>query len=105
VGWDEFIKAERERLRERRRGKLRRALGVEQLDRVGEKDRLRAEQGLVALKGAGGRISCEHIDRLGPQHREFMLAAERVEVEWLKERVMLLREGGAAPPPIPEHLR
>jgi len=42
---------ERKRLRERREGKLRRALGrplpgesVEQLDRIGEHDRLMAEQ-------------------------------------------------------------
>ena len=65
------MQMERTQLRERREGKLRRALGpplpgesVEQLDRIGNQDRLRAEQGLVAVVGESGRISYKHIDDL-----------------------------------------
>lgn len=66
------MEMERKRLQDRRQGKLRVALGVplpgetaEQLDRIGERDRIRAERGLVAVKGAGGRIYYKHIDDLG----------------------------------------
>jgi hypothetical protein len=65
------MQMERKRLSENRQGKLRRALGVplpgessEQLDRVGEQDRRRAEQGLVPLMGEGGKIFYKHIDDL-----------------------------------------
>ena len=101
---------ERKRLRERREGKLRRALGgplpgesVEQLNRIGEHDRSMAEQGLVAIK-EGGRISYKHIDDLGPPDMRFVTAAEWVEVGWLKERVERKKRGAEAPP-IPTHLR
>jgi hypothetical protein len=72
MGWDGFMQMERTKLRERCEGKLRRALGrplpgesVEQLNRIGEHDRRRAEQGLVAIK-EGGKISYMHIDDLSP---------------------------------------
>jgi hypothetical protein len=64
MGWDGFMEIERTKLKERSEGRLRRALGMplpgeskEQLDRIGEDDRRRAEQGLVFIKGEGGRIS------------------------------------------------
>ena len=49
-----FHAMERRQLTERREGKYRRALGmpdesVEELDRLGEEDRMRAEQGLVGV--------------------------------------------------------
>ena len=101
---------ERKRLWERREGKLRRALGrplpgesVEQLDRIGEHDRLMAEQGLVTIK-EGGRISYKHIDDLNPLDMRFVTAAARVEVGWLKERLER-RKRGAEAPPIPTYLR
>src|SRR5215211_1260133 len=57
--WQEFMSLEHRRLDERREGKLRRALGdplpgetKEQLERIGERDRLMARHGLVALVGA-----------------------------------------------------
>ena len=100
----------RTKLRERREGKLRRALGrplagesSEQLDHIGGQDRSRAEQGLVSIK-EGGRISYKHIDDLSPLDMRFVTAAERVEVEWLKERVERIKQGAEAPP-IPTHLR
>jgi hypothetical protein len=51
---EDFMQLERRRLRERREGKLRRALGmpdvsVVELDRLGEEDRMKAEQGLVVV--------------------------------------------------------
>src|SRR5829696_3174038 len=109
MGWDGFMEMERRKLRERREGKLRRALGrplpgesSEQLDRIGGLDRSRAEQGLVSIK-EGGRISYKHIDDLSPLDMRFVTAAERVEVGWLKERVER-RKRGASAPPIPPHL-
>jgi hypothetical protein len=110
MSWEGFMQMERRRLRERREGRLHRALRVallgetvEQLDRIGEHDRLRAEQGLVPIK-EGGRISYKHIDDLSPLDMRFVTAAERVEVGWIRERVER-RKRGAEAPPIPTHLR
>ena len=104
------MEMERKRHRERSEGKLRRALGrplpgesVEQLNRIGEHHRRRAEQGLVAIK-EGGKISYMHIDDLSPLDMRFRTAAERVTVEWLKERVERSKRGAEAPS-IPKHLR
>ena len=111
MGWDGFMQMERTKLRERSEGRLRRALGMplpgeskEQLDRIGEDDQRRAEQGLVFIKGEGGRISYKHIDDLGPHDMRFVTAAEWVEVGWLQERMERRKRGGEAPP-IPTHLR
>jgi hypothetical protein len=102
---------EHTQLRERCEGKLRAALGVplpgetvELLDRIGAQDRRRAEQRLVAVVGEGGKISYKHIDDLGTLDMRLRIAAERVTVEWLKERVKRRREGAEAPT-IPYHLR
>ena len=71
MGWQEFMRMERRRLNERREGKLRRALGdplpdetVEQLERIGEGDRVRAGQGFVAVVREDGRASYRYIDAL-----------------------------------------
>jgi hypothetical protein len=53
----------------------------EQLDRIKEKDRRRAEQGLVPLMGEGGTIYYKHIDDLGRLDMNSRTAAERVTVE------------------------
>jgi|SRR5215218_7090629 len=111
MGWEELMQMERRQIRERREGKLRRALGValpgesvEGLDLLGEQDQLGAEQGLVPIMGEGGRIHYKHIDNLTTLDRDFRIAAERVEVAWLKERVERRKQGVEAPP-IPSHLR
>jgi hypothetical protein len=111
MGWEGFMKMERDKLRERRQGKLRRALGVplpgessEQLHRIAQRDRLRAAQGLIALKGEDGAIYYKYLDNLGKRDMEFVTAAERVEATWLRERVERMRKGGDAPP-VPPHLR
>jgi|SRR5918998_5121685 hypothetical protein len=99
MSWEGFMQMERTRLRERCEGKLRKTLGrslpgesVVQLDQIGEKDRLRAEQGLVALKGKGGRISYKHLDDLSSLDMRFRTAAERVEVGWVIERLERRRQ-------------
>jgi len=111
MGWEGFMQMERRRLRERREGKLRRALGVtlqgesvEELDRLGEEDRLRAEQGLVPVVVEGGKIFYKHIDALSRVDMHFRTAAERVEVAWLKDHVER-RKRGADSPTFPYHLR
>jgi len=110
MGWQEFMRMERRRLHERREGKLREALGeplsgetVELLERIGEEDRLRACQGLVAVVGADGRTSYRHIDALGREEMEDRLAAEWLEEGWLKRRVERRRKGAEALS-IPKHL-
>ena len=105
------MQMERTKLRERSEGMLRRALGrpmpgesKEQLDQIEEQDIIRAEQGLVSIKGEHGGIYYKHIDDLSPLDMRFVTAAERVEVGWLRERVER-RKRGAKAPPIPKHLR
>jgi hypothetical protein len=108
--WEGFMQMERRQLCECREGKLRGALrvvlegeSVEGLDRLGEQDQLRAERGLVAVMAKGGRIFYEHIHTLSTWDMYFRIAAERIEVAWLKERVECSKRG-AATPTIPCHL-
>jgi hypothetical protein len=105
------MQMERRQLRERSQGKLRRALGValpgesvEELDRLGKEDQLRAEQGLVPVVGEGGRIFYRHIADLSSLDMRFRTAAEQVELAWLKDRVER-RKRGANSPTLPSHLR
>src|SRR5215208_85610 len=108
--WQEFMRLERRRLEERREGKLRRALGdplpdetLEQLERIGEGDRIRAGKGLVAVVREDGRAFYRYIDALERDDMEDRLAAEWLEVGWLKQRAQRRRKGAGAPL-IPEHL-
>jgi hypothetical protein len=110
MGWQEFMRVERRRLDERREGKLREALGkplwgetLDLLERIGEEDRLKAYQGLVAVVGADGRASYRHIDALSRDDMEDRLAAEWLEEGWLKQRVERRRKGAEALS-IPKHL-
>jgi hypothetical protein len=110
MGWEGFMHLERRQLRERCEGQLRRTLGrpllgetVEQLQRIGETDVLRAEQGLVAVKGEDGSISYKRLTNLLRHDMPLRTGAERVEVGWLKERVERRKKGQDAPS-IPPHL-
>ena len=76
---------------------------VEELDRTGELDRLRAEQGLVPIMDRGGTISHKHVDDLGRLDMNARTAAERLTVDWIKERVESRKQGADAPP-VPRHL-
>jgi hypothetical protein len=111
MSWEGFMQMERRQLGERVRGKLRRALGgalpgemVEELDRLGEEDQLRAEKGLVPVVGKGGRIFYKHLDDLSRHDMHFRTTAERIEIAWLKDRVER-RKRGAASPILPYHVR
>jgi hypothetical protein len=68
------------------------ALGValpgesaKRLDRLGEEDQLRAEQGHVAVMGEGGETFYKHIDDLSRHYMNAKTAAEQARVEWLKD--------------------
>jgi hypothetical protein len=105
MSWEGFMQMERRQLRERREGKLRRALGVvlpgesaDQLDRLGEEDQLSAEQGHVAVMGEGGEIFYKHIDDLSWHYMNAKTAAEQARVEWLKDRVAWRKVGRGLPP-------
>ena len=102
------MRMERRQLQERRHGKLRRALGVplpgaspgasvEELDRLGEEDRRRAEAGLVAVMGKSGEIYYKHVGDLSIYDMRARIAAERVQIAFLKERIE--RKKGESPPP------
>jgi hypothetical protein len=108
--WQEFMRLEHRRLEERREGMLRRVLGdplpgetIEQLERIGEGDRIRASHGLVAVVREDGRGSYRYIDALERDDMENRLAAEWLEAGWLKQRAQRRRKGVGAPT-IPEHL-
>ena len=109
--WQEFMRLEYRRLDERRVGMLRRALGdplpgetIEQLERIGERDRLRAGHGLVAVVRKDGRASYRYIDALGADDIENRLAAQWLEEGWLKQRAKRGMNGAEALP-VPKHLR
>jgi hypothetical protein len=111
MSWEGFMQMERRQLRERCEGKLRRALGValpgesvEELDRLGAQDQLRAEQGLVIIVGKGGKIFYKRVDDLSRVDMHFRTAAEQVEVAWLKDRVERSQKGEDSPT-LPYHLR
>ena len=110
MGWERFIEMERTRLRQRCQGQLRSALGLalsgetlEELERLGEQDRLRAKLGLVAVMSMNGKIFYKHLDDLSRVDMHFRTAAEWIEVAWLKQRLERRRKG-APSPPIPRHL-
>ena len=110
MGWERFIEMERKRLRQRCAGQLRSALGValegetaEELERLGNQDRVRAKLGLVAVMSMDGTIFYKHLEELSTLEMRFRIAAERIEVGWLKQRLERRRKGGPSPP-IPRHL-
>ncbi len=87
------MEMERRQLRERREGKLRRALGVplpgesfRELDEIGEKDRRMAGAGLVGVMRKG-KVVYEPLDGLTVHDVWPRIAAERAQIAWLKERI------------------
>ena len=57
----------------------------------------------MPVVGEGGKIFYKHIDDLSTHDMNFRIAAERVEVAWLKER-LARSKSGADSPTIPYHL-
>ena len=70
----------------------------EQLHRIAERDRRRAELGLAPVVDRGGTISHKHVEDLGRLDTNARTAAERLTVDWLKERVESRKQGKEAPP-------
>jgi hypothetical protein len=104
MGWEGFLQLERRQLGERREGSLRRSLRDplsgetgERLDRIGEADVIRAEQGLVAVMVEDGSISYKPLADLLRRDMPSRIGAEGVQVGWLKERVERRRKGKDAP--------
>jgi hypothetical protein len=75
---------------------------VDELDWLGEQDRIRAEQGLVAGMRQGDNISYEHIDDLSRYDMRARTAAEWSKVAWPNERVW--RVESMAPTLLPPRL-
>ena len=91
--WERYIGAERRELQLRREGHLAKLLGSalpgetpEELRRIAEEDRLRAEEGLVELMDESGEITYRHIDDLTPGDRSARIRAEGARVEWIAQR-------------------
>ena len=91
--WESYMAAERREIQMRREGHLARILGPalpgespEELKRLAEEDRLRAEEGLVELMDESGQITHKHIDDLTPEDRQARIQAEGARIEWITER-------------------
>jgi hypothetical protein len=91
--WRLYMEAERRELRMRQEGHLAKLLGralpdesPEELERMAEDDRLRAEEGLVDLMDEHGQITYKHKDELAPEDRPARLRSEGARIEWLSER-------------------
>ena len=104
MGWEGFLQTERRELARRREGHLRRALGfplagetAEQLDRKGERNRAKAERGLVTIADENGAITHKHIDDLSRLDMQSRTAAEWVTAKWLQERLECARKRESAP--------
>jgi hypothetical protein len=91
--WERYMEAERRELQMRREGHLAKILGhalpdesPEEIERLADEDRLRAEEGLVELMDESGEITHKHIDELTPQDRTARIRAEGARIEWIAER-------------------
>lgn len=91
--WERYMEVERRELEMRRDGQLARALGralpgesAEELERLAEEDRRRAEQGLLDLR-RGNEVWYKHIDEITPDDRPARLEAENARTAWLKSRL------------------
>jgi hypothetical protein len=91
--WERYMEAERRELQLRREGHLAKILGPalpdespEELKRLADEDRLRAQEGLVDLMDESGQKTYKHIDELAPEDRTGRIRAEGARVEWVVER-------------------
>lgn len=96
--WRRFLEAERRELRARREGKLARLLMIalpdeskDELERLVEEDRRRAEEGLVELK-RGDEVFYKHIDELAAEDVPSRMEAEAARAAWLTERTRKVME-------------
>ena len=91
--WGRYMEAERREVEMRREDHLARILGpalpdesAEEIERITEEDRLRAQEGLVELMDESGEITYKHIDELTPQERTARTRAEGARIKWIAER-------------------
>ncbi|MDN5697122.1 MAG: hypothetical protein L0G70_04010 [Rubrobacter sp.] len=90
--WQRFLEAEQRELWARREGKLARLLMItlpeeskDELERMVEEDRRRAEEGLVELK-RDDEVFYKHVDELGVEDMPARMEAEAARAAWLTER-------------------
>ncbi len=93
IAWEAFVRTERRLLVARREGQLAKALAArlpresrEELDEVASEDRRLAREGLVELRGEGGKVRYERVEDLRPEDRADRVRAELRRLEWLMER-------------------
>lgn len=93
VSWERYRAAERRELEARKEGQLGTMLGValpgesqEQLDLLASGDRSMAEEERVALRSPDGGVCYKHIEDLVPEDRLARAEANRVRIEWIRER-------------------
>lgn len=99
-GWRRYMEAERRDLESRRTGLLARLLGrplpgesAEEVKRIAEEDRHRAQEGLVELR-RGDKVWWKHIDELTSEDRSARVEAETARATWLRERLRRARGPG-----------
>jgi hypothetical protein len=90
--WELYLEAERRELEMRKEGHLAKLLGgplpdesPEEVKRIAEDDRLKALEGLVALKTESGEIVYQPLEDLTTQDRR-RIRAEGERVDWIVER-------------------
>ena len=91
--WEQYMEVEHRELEQRRSGQLGRALGralpgesQEELDRMGEEDQRRAEEGLVELR-SGDEVWFKPIDELTREDRPHRIESENARAAWISERL------------------
>jgi hypothetical protein len=90
AAWERYLEAERRDVQLRQEGHLARILGAplpDELKRLAEADRRRAQEGLVELLGGPGEeISYKRVDDLVPEDRGARIEAELMRSNWIRER-------------------
>jgi hypothetical protein len=91
--WEQYMEVERRELEQRRNGQLGRAIGRalpgeshEELERIAEEDRRKAEEGLVELR-SGDEIWYKHIDEITRDDRPARIESENARAAWIHERL------------------
>jgi hypothetical protein len=91
--WEQYMEVERRELEQRRTGQLGRALGLalpgelqEELLRIAEEDKRKAERGLVELR-SGDEVWYKHIDKLTRDDRPARIESENARAAWIQERL------------------
>ena len=91
--WERYLEAEKREVELRQKGHLAKILdgplpdeSPEELERLAEEDRRKAQEGLVELKSENGEIIYKPFDDLTPQNRTARIRAEGERVAWILKR-------------------